>query len=260
MSPVRRIFTILLCAMQFGCLLCGTLRAAEGLKHPNIVFMYADDWRWDCIGAYQRDQGEKGRFPWLETPRIDKLAETSVRFDQSFVVNSLCSPGPTCVLTSQYSHLNGIIGNSKPLPVETLTFPKLLQQAGYTTAYCGKWHLDSQRERPGFDYVASFIGQGKYNDCPIMFNGKQTPTHGWIDDVSTDYAIKFIKQQQKEKPFFLWLGFKSPHGPRGGENLPERNRGLYANEESRPVPNLAVPAIFDRDAKPATKEKARREV
>jgi arylsulfatase A-like enzyme len=233
------------------------LIAAEP-QRPNIVFMYADDWRWDCLGEYQRDLGDKGRFPWLETPRLDKLAKESVRFDQSFVVNSLCSPGRTCVLTSEYSHLNGIIGNSKPLPVDTLTFPKLLQQAGYTTAYCGKWHLDNQRERPGFDFVASFVGQGKYNDCPIMLNGNETPTHGWIDDITTGYAIQFLDEQRnKDKPFFLWLGFKSPHGPRGGENLPERARGLYAGKESRDVPNLDVPAIFERDKVPPTNAEKR---
>lgn len=225
-------------------------RTAAAEKHsqrPNIVFMYADDWRWDCLGVVQQEQGDQARFPWLETPRLDKFAQESLRFRQSFVVNSLCSPGRACVLTSRYSHLNGIIGNSQPLPVDTLTMAKQLKQAGYTNAYCGKWHLDSQRERPGFDFVASFIGQGKYVDCPIMLNGKQTPTHGWIDDVTTGYAVKFLEKQQMDKPFFLWLGFKSPHGPRGGENLPERVRGLYAGKESRGVPNLDVPAIFNRD-------------
>src|SRR4051812_33040942 len=221
---------------------CAT--AAENRSRPNIVFMYADDWRWDCLGVEQKERGDKGRFPWLETPRLDKLASEGVRFRNSFVVNSLCSPGRACVLTSRYSHLNGIIGNSTPMSADTPTLGTQLKEADYSTAYCGKFHMDSQRERPGFDYVASFIGQGKYNDCPILFNGKQTPTHGWIDDVSTDYAIKFIEQQKKENPFFLWLGFKSPHGPRGGENLPERYRDLYAGKESRPVPNLDVPAIF----------------
>lgn len=260
MTLVRRAFTCFSLLAMVSCLVSCTVFAAETAKSPNIVFMYADDWRWDCIGAYQRDQGEKGRFPWLETPRIDKLAETSIRFDQSFVVNSLCSPGRTCVLTGQYSHLNGIIGNSKPLPVDTLTFPKLLQQAGYTTSYCGKWHLDNQRERPGFDYVASFVGQGKYNDCPIMLNGKDTPTHGWIDDIATGYAVQFLDEQKKSgKPFFLWLGFKSPHGPRGGESLPERARGLYAGKESRGVPNLEVPAIFEKDKAPPANPEKRRE-
>ena len=226
--------------------------AAEKPQRPNIVFMYADDWRWDCLGVVQKEQGDKARFPWLETPNLDKLAGQSMRFRESFVVNSLCSPGRACVLTGRYNHLNGIIGNSQPLPVDAANFAKQLQKAGYSTGYCGKYHMDSQRERPGFDYVASFIGQGKYVDCPIIFNGKQTPTEGWVDDVSTDYAIKFLDQQTKDKPFFLWLGFKSPHGPRGGENLPERVRGLYADKESRGVPNLEVPAIFNRDQQDAS--------
>jgi arylsulfatase A-like enzyme len=234
-------------------------QAANDQKRPNIVYMYADDWRWDCIGVEQKERGDKGRFPWLETPRIDKLAQEGIRFRNSFVVNSLCSPGRACVLTSRYSHLNGIIGNSKAMSPDTPTLGTQLKQAGYSTAYCGKFHMDSQRTRPGFDYVASFIGQGKYNDCPILFGDKQIPTHGWIDDVSTDYAIKFLKQQTKDKPFFLWLGFKSPHGPRGGESLPERDRDLYAGKESRPVPNLDVPAIFDREAKQELNNKVRRE-
>lgn len=261
MHTLRTITTVsIFSAIAASCVIASDAQAAGSQKRPNIVYLYADDWRWDCLGVEQKERGDKGRFPWLETPRLDKLALEGVRFRNSFVVNSLCSPGRACVLTSRYSHLNGIIGNGKPMSPDTPTLGTQMKQAGYNTAYCGKFHMDSQRERPGFDYVASFIGQGKYNDCPIIFGGKEIPTHGWIDDVSTDYAIKFLKQQTTDKPFFLWLGFKSPHGPRGGENLPERDRGLYANEESRPVPNLDVPAIFDRDAKPATKEKTRREV
>src|SRR5688572_2219096 len=82
----------------------------DGTNHatrPNFVFIYADDWRWDCLGAVQREQGEKARFPWLETPNLDELAQKSLRFRQAFVVNSLCSPGRACVLTGQYSHTNG---------------------------------------------------------------------------------------------------------------------------------------------------------
>ncbi|HEX5471351.1 MAG TPA: sulfatase-like hydrolase/transferase, partial [Lacipirellulaceae bacterium] len=186
--------------------------AAETSKRPNIVFIYADDWRWDCLGVVQREEGDKARFPWLETPRLDKFAEQAVRFRQSFVVNSLCSPGRACVLTGQYSHINGIVDNKTPMSATTPTVGTRLRDAGYNTAYCGKFHMDSQRTRPGFDYIASFIGQGQYNDCPFMLDGKLTSTKGWVDDISTDYAIKFLKQQTKDKPFFLWLGFKSPHG------------------------------------------------
>jgi arylsulfatase A-like enzyme len=258
---MRRTKTILCFFSVFIAGICNVARvqAANDQKRPNFVFIYADDWRWDCLGVVQKEQGEKARFPWLQTPRLDKLAQDGIRFRNSFVVSSLCSPGRACVLTSRYSHLNGIIGNSKPMSTDTPTLGTHLKHAGYNTGYCGKFHMDSQRERPGFDYVASFIGQGRYNNCPIIFNGDEIKTTGWVDDVSTDYAIKFLEHQTDEKPFFLWLGFKSPHGPRGGENLPERVRGLYANAESRPVPNLDVPAIFDREAKQESDNKLRRE-
>jgi arylsulfatase A-like enzyme len=234
------------------------VEAAGKQQRPNFVYFYADDWRWDCMGVVQKEQGDKARFPWLETPRIDKIAQEGIRFRNSFVVNSLCSPGRACVLTSRYSHLNGIIGNSTPMSPDMPTLGPQLKKAGYSTAYCGKFHMDSQRARPGFDYVASFIGQGRYNDCPILFGGDLIPTKGWIDDISTDYAIKFLKEQTADKPFFLWLGFKSPHGPRGGDSLPERDRDLYAGKESRPVPNLDVRAPFGESIQESSK-KARRD-
>jgi arylsulfatase A-like enzyme len=248
-----------LIAATMSCLAGSAAAATDGPPRPNIVFIYADDWRWDCMGVVQRAQGENGRFPWLETPRLDKLAQEGVRFRESFVVNSLCSPSRACVLTSRYNHLNGIIGNSRPLPLDTVHVGTQLKEAGYTTAYCGKFHMDAQRERPGFDYVASFVGQGRYFDCPILLNGQPTPTQGWIDDVSTDYAIQFMGEQPKDKPFFLWLGFKSPHGPRGGKNLPERARELYVGKEARSAPNLDVPAIFNRgQSRPAGDQQARK--
>src|SRR5690349_12680147 len=92
-----------------GCAVRGA--HAAGPTRPNIIFIYADDWRWDCLGVVQKEQGDQARFPWLQTPTLDKIASEGVRFRNSFVVNSLCSPGRACVLTSRYSHLNGIIGN-----------------------------------------------------------------------------------------------------------------------------------------------------
>ncbi len=76
-------------------------------------------------------------------------------------------------------------------------------------------------------------------------NGVATPSKGWVDNVSTDYAIDWIKQQ-KDKPFSLVLGFKSVHDPRGEKNLPDHLRNLYADETSRPTPNCDVPAIFQK--------------
>lgn len=240
--------TLVSCLFALGLVVLCVSHATAATPRPNIVFIYADDLRWDTLGAVQREQGDAARFPWLQTPQLDRLAGESVRFREAFVVTSLCSPGRANVMTSRYGHLNGIIGNGAHLPPETVTFAKHLREGGYTTAYCGKWHMRDQRERPHYDYVASFVGQGRYFDCPLLVNGTETPTKGWVDDVSTDYAIRFLDQQPKEKPFFLWLGFKSPHGPRGGANLPERVKNLYTNDTSRPTPNTSLAAIYNSDA------------
>jgi arylsulfatase A-like enzyme len=232
---MTRIFLIIL-------LFCGQARAAD--RKPNFLFIYSDDHRWDAMGAVQREQGDKGRFPWFQSPGLDRLAAEGVRFRNAFVTLSLCAPSRAAFLTGRYNHANGITNNGTPFPVASVTHATLLRAAGYKTAYVGKWHMGGQRgQRPGFDYSASFIGQGIYQDCPFEINGTAAPTKGWVDDVSADFAIEWIKQQ-KETPFSLVLGFKSPHGPRGGKNLPDRLRELYAGKTSRPTPNCGVPAVF----------------
>jgi arylsulfatase A-like enzyme len=101
--------------------------------------------------------------------------------------------------------------------------------------------------RAGFDYSASFIGQGKYTDCVFEINGSPTPTNGWVDDVSTDYAIEFIKRQ-RDKPFSVILGFKSCHGP---FEPPERARRRFSDVRARAVPNLNSRAIYRTTDAPA---------
>src|SRR5271167_2270664 len=129
-------------------------------RRPNFVFVYTDDQRWDAMGVVQREQGERARFPWLKTPNMDRLASEGVRFRNAFVVNSLCAPSRASYLTGRYGHFNGIVNNHTPFAAENVTHARLLQQAGYRTAYVGKWHMGSQHgQRPGFDYSASFIGQ-----------------------------------------------------------------------------------------------------
>lgn len=244
------------CALRALVLLAALLSPATILAavpppsapRPNLVFIYCDDLRWDGFGTVQREQGAAARFPWIQTPRLDQLAAESVRFRESFVVTSLCSPGRANVMTSRHSHLTGVVGNSQHLPETAVTFAQHLRAAGYTTAYFGKWHMRDQRERPHYDQTASFVGQGRYFDCPLLVNGVETPTKGWVDDVTTDYAVRFVTAQPRDRPFFLWLGFKSPHGPRGGSNLPERVKALYPDTVSRSAPNLGRPAVYQTTA------------
>jgi arylsulfatase A-like enzyme len=230
---------------------CATLQAAD--RKPNFLFIFTDDQRWDAIGVVQREQGERARFPWIKSPNTDRLAAEGVRFRNAFATNSLCSPSRAAFLTGCYNHINGITNNHKAFPEKSVTHATLLHAAGYQTAYIGKWHMGGQKgQRPGFDYSASFVGQGRYNNCPYEINGVSTPTKGWVDDVTAAYAIDWIKQNH-EKPFSMVVGFKSPHSPRGGNNLPERLRNLYAGEQSRPTPNFGVPPIF-RAAAPNGKQ------
>lgn len=240
MKAARRFLLLLVLVLPaFGAV---PSRAAG--RKPNFVFLYSDDHRWDAMGAVQREQGDKARFPWFKSPAMDRLAAEGVRFRNAFVTLSLCAPSRAAFLTGRYNHLNGITDNGTPFPAEAVTHATLLRSAGYRTAYIGKWHMGNQRgQRPGFDYSAGFVGQGGYQNHPFEINGTSTPTTGWVDDVSTGFAIKWM-QENKDRPFSLVLGFKSPHGPRGGKNLPERLRGLYAGETSRPTPNCGVPAIF----------------
>ena len=213
-------------------------------RKPNLLFVYADDQRWDAMGVVQREQGDRARFPWFKSPNMDRLAAEGVRFRNAFVTLSLCAPSRAAYLTGRYNHSNGVANNHTFFPENSVTHATLLRAAGYKTAYIGKWHMGGQTgQRPGFDYSASFIGQGKYFDCPVEINGVLTPTKGWIDDVDTAFAIEFMKQN-RDRPFSMVIGFKTPHGPRGGANLPERLRNLYTGEVSRPVPNLNARAIY----------------
>jgi len=239
-TPLRRRAA----AWLLAALACGAPAHAAGRK-PNFLFIYTDDQRYDAMGVVQREQGEHARFPWFKSPNMDRLAAGGVRFRNAFVTMSLCAPSRAAFLTGRYNHLNGITNNHTEFPADSVTHATLLRAAGYTTAYIGKWHMGEQSgQRPGFDYSASFVGHGRYNNCPVEINGVSTPTQGWIDDVSADFAIAWMKQN-RDKPFSMVVGFKSPHSPRGGNNLPERLRNLYAEETSRPTPNFGVPAIFN---------------
>jgi arylsulfatase A-like enzyme len=233
MKRIVEVLLALLLILPMGRLAGPSLGAAE--RKPNFVYIFTDDQRWDALGVVQREQGEQGRFPWLKTPHLDRLAAEGVRFRNAFVVNSLCAPSRATLITGQYGHVNGVVNNHTPHPEGNLSLPALLRPAGYVSAYVGKWHHGGQSgKRPGFDYSASFVGQGKYFDCPVEVNGVATPTKGFVDDVTTDYAAGFIREN-KDRPFLLILGYKTCHGP---FTPPPRHEKTYEGQEARRTPNL----------------------
>jgi arylsulfatase A-like enzyme len=236
----RRLVAVILALVAAMLISTASTRAAAA-RPPNFLFIYTDDQRWDAMSVVQHEQGDRARFPWFQTPNMDRIAAEGVRFRNAFVVSSLCAPSRAAFLTGRYNHLNGVANNHTPFPENSVTHATAIKPAGYATAYIGKWHMGGQRgKRPGFDYSASFIGQGKYVDCPFEIDGVLTTTTGWVDDVSTDYAIEFMKRN-RDKPFSVTLGFKSCHGP---FDPPERAKNRFADAKAKRVPNLDVRAIY----------------
>jgi len=218
-----------------GVLLTNAVTAAEPQtnQRPNFLFIYADDQRWDAIGVVQKEQGDKARFPWFQTPNLDRLASQGIRFRNAFCTNSLSAPSRACFLTGRYNHLNGVVNNHIPFPLDSVTYASLLKDAGYTTGYIGKWHMAMQKERPGFVYSASYIGQGTYTDAGFLVNEQPSDVKGYVDDVATDFAVDFLKNN-KDKPFALVVGFKSPHVP---FDPAPRNKTLFTGEVVKPAEN-----------------------
>lgn len=176
-------------------------------KRPNFIYIYTDDQRWDAIRAL-------GYQPWLRTPNMDRLLTEGANFQNSFVTQSLCAPSRSCVMSGMYPHKTGVIDNRTPLPDDVPLIGPILRQAGYTTAYTGKIHMRNFWEADrGFDYYASFPGQGAYFNNTFIVNGKETPTEGYITDHINRYAIEFLKQRDPGKPFAMFVGHKAVHGP-----------------------------------------------
>jgi arylsulfatase A-like enzyme len=180
---------------------------------PNFIFIYTDDQRHDCLGVVQKELGDMARFPWLQTPNLDKLAAEGIRFKNAFVVQSLCTPSRASFLTGQYPRTRNTYTNFTGCPRNKNHWGHELTRAGYRTAYIGKWHMgDEGGQRPGFTYSASYRGQGRFFDCPFEINGQETQTRGWVDNVSTDFAIDFIRNNHHQ-PFAVAIGYKSAHVP-----------------------------------------------
>ncbi|MBX2820912.1 MAG: sulfatase [Rhodothermaceae bacterium] len=190
---------------------------------PNIIFILIDDQRYDFLSFKNH--------PWLETPNIDRLAENSVYFDRAYVTTSLCSPSRASIVTGQYAHTHRVLDNDTAIQPGTPTFPQVLQDGGYHTGFVGKWHMGGSNDmpRPGFDYWASFKGQGPYTDPEMNINGERIPYEGYTPDILTELSIDFIKsRQENEQPYMLYLSHKSIHEP---FTPAPRHAGRYSTTE-----------------------------
>jgi N-acetylglucosamine-6-sulfatase len=208
--------------------------ASSQTRKPNIIFIITDDQRWDSLGATGSTLAK--------TPNIDRLAREGASFRNFFTTTPLCSPSRASFLTGRYAHTHGVINNDKigldVISHTLMTFPRRLREAGYETAFIGKWHMgpDDSR-RPGFDHWISFKGQGMYLDPVVNINGEQRQLDGYMTDWLNRWALEFV-ERSRAKPFMLYLSHKAVHAP----YLPaKRHEALYGDAEFIP------PASADDD-------------
>jgi len=197
-KPIRVVSACLLAAS----LPAGSSLAAEPPRRPNIVVVLVDDLRWDEID-----------YPFVKAPHIQRLAREGARFANAFVTTPLCSPSRASLLTGQYAHTHGITDNTdrSPLSHRLVTFPRLLHDAGYETAFVGKWHMGvDDMPRPGFDRWVSVQGQGRYLDPEFNVDGKRLARTGYFTDILNDYALEFLRRDH-QRPFLLYVSHKAVH-------------------------------------------------
>ena len=215
----------------------GLVRGAS--RPPNIIYMMADDHAAHAISAY----GSRIN----RTPNIDRIAQGGVRMTNCFCTNSICTPSRAAILTGQYSNKNGVYTLNDRLDPSRDHVAKNLQGAGYQTAMIGKWHLASNPT--GFDYWNILPGQGVYYNPDFLTAGGRQKHEGYVTDLIGDFSLDWLKQRDRNKPFFLMCHHKAPHrpwepGPKykdlfAGQTMPEPDN-LFDHYEGKPRSVAAV--------------------
>jgi arylsulfatase len=219
----------------------GTPRPAASQQpaRPNIVLIMADDMGFSDIGPYGSE---------IDTPNLDRLAAQGLRFTE-FYNTARCSPTRASLLTGLYPHQAGMgdmpdayaarvrkifdsPSYSDHLSYTAPTMAEVLRGAGYSTYMAGKWHLGYDRPQwpvdRGFDHSFTVIEgamnyygfgiqhTGKVTDPPMAEDGEvyRPPREGFFaTDAWTEHAVRYIGEQDRSKPFFLYLAYNAPHWP-----------------------------------------------
>lgn len=194
----------------------------QASPQPNIVHIVADDLGW-------KDVGFNGATD-IKTPNLDNLAQSGARFTQ-FYTQSMCTPTRAALMTGRYPFRYGLQTIVIPGPanygLDTTEYllPECLKDAGYTTAIIGKWHLGHADlkfwpKQRGFDYqYGAMIGELDYfthSDAGVLDwfrNNQPVKEQGYTTQLIGTDAVKFIRQQKADNPFYLYLTFNAPHTP-----------------------------------------------
>lgn len=206
------------------------LPAAAHAAPPHILFLLADDWRWDTLGC----AGSVVR-----TPHLDALAKQGVRFTECRVTTSICCVSRATLLTGQHMARHGIDRFGLPLSPEAWaqTYPALLRQAGYHTGFVGKFGVGRVGEK-AFDF------QRVYEGVHWMPDGKDAKVH--VTAKNERDALAFLAERPKDKPFCLSVSFFAAHAEDKApeQYLPQPWSAKLYEGVTIPVPRTATEAHF----------------
>jgi len=211
-------FLCYLLFLSVACLPCTSVIAAD---RPNIIYLLADDLGYTDVGFHGSE---------IKTPHIDKLAASGAKLE-AFYVQPVCSPTRAALMTGRYPMRHGLqVGVVRPwaqygLPLEERTLPQALQEAGYFTAICGKWHL-GHFQRAYLPTQRGFSHQyGHYNGALDYFtherdggfdwhrNDQVCRDEGYTTTLLGDESVRLIEQHDTSRPLFLYVPFNAPHSP-----------------------------------------------
>ena len=237
---MNKSFLIPCCSLLF-------LAVCVEAKKPNILFIYTDDQSTRTVGCYE------DAFDFVQTPNIDALAKSGVRFSRAYI-GSWCMPSRATMLTGHHQHgvesmrMEGKYPGSAYDPEQCPFWPAVFRKHGYVTAQIGKWHtgVDGGFGRD-WDYQIIWNrpkyvknSPNYYHDQLTEFNGGEPElVKGYTTDNYTKWAVEFIngKGREAEKPWYLWLCYGAVHGP---FTPSERHKGEYKAAKV-PVPKDVYP-------------------
>ncbi len=195
-------------------LLTLALQVVAAADKPNVLLVMTDDQGYGDFSLHGN--------PLLETPNLDRFAREGIQFER-FFVSPFCAPTRASLLTGRYSLRTGtwsVTHNKEAMRSSEVTLAEALRANGYRTGCFGKWHNGSHYPHTptgqGFDEFLGFNHGhiNNYFDTLLLRGTKPEKTKGYLTNVLSDEAIRFImKQDEKDRPFFCYLSYNAPHTP-----------------------------------------------